>query len=57
MLNKIVTSLPRSQEGATAVEYSLIAGLIAVVLITVMTLLGGGLESTFTTITDALTGN
>ena len=56
MFNKFAASLPRRQEGATAVEYGLIAGLIAVVLITVMTLLGGGLESTFTTITNALTG-
>ncbi|HXH77978.1 Flp family type IVb pilin [Nocardioides sp.] len=34
---------PRSERGASAVEYALLVGLIAAVLITVMTLLGGNI--------------
>lgn len=56
MFTKIYASLPRRQEGATAVEYGLIAGLIAVVIIAVMVLLSDGLTNAFTTISDALTG-
>jgi pilus assembly protein Flp/PilA len=46
----------QDQSGATAIEYGLIAGLVAVVIIGALTLLGGGLTTTFTAITTALGG-
>jgi pilus assembly protein Flp/PilA len=41
---------PESDEGATAVEYALLVGLITVVVITGVTLLGGDIDATFTEI-------
>lgn len=38
-------SLLRDEEGATAIEYGLIAGLIAVVIIAAVTLIGGNLSN------------
>lgn len=46
--------LLKSESGATAIEYGLIASLIAVVLITVLGTLGGNLQTKFTTIANAL---
>jgi pilus assembly protein Flp/PilA len=40
----------------TAIEYGLIAALIAVFIITAVTAVGGGLEATFNAVADALTG-
>jgi len=42
------------EEGATAVEYGLMVGLIAVVIIGAVTLLGGELKTLFTTIQTKL---
>lgn len=44
----------REDRGATAVEYGLLVGLIAVVLITAVTLLGTELSGMFTKITDKI---
>ena len=44
----------KNQSGATAIEYGLIAGLVSVVIIAIMTTLGGGLEAAFATIATAL---
>ena len=44
----------RDEQGATAIEYGLIASLIAVVIIGAVTTLGTGLTSTFTTVGNAL---
>jgi pilus assembly protein Flp/PilA len=44
----------RSNSGATAIEYGLIAGLISVVIITVVTTVGQGLSNTFTSIGNVL---
>lgn len=41
-------------EGVTAIEYGLIAALIAVVIIAALTLVGTELNTTFTTIQQAL---
>lgn len=43
------------ESGATAIEYGLIAGLIAVVIIGVLTALGGQLDTLFGKISTALT--
>ena len=44
----------KDEEGASAVEYGLLAALIAVVIIGAVTALGGGLNTTFTTIANAI---
>lgn len=49
-------NMMRDEEGATAIEYGLIAGLIAVVIIAAVTLLGTDLSDTFTDVSDALGG-
>ena len=47
-------SLIEKDEGVTAIEYGLIAALIAVVIIVAITLVGQQLEITFETISAAL---
>lgn len=42
----------RDEDGATAIEYGLIAALIAVVIITSVSLLGEAMDQTFDTIED-----
>jgi pilus assembly protein Flp/PilA len=57
MLARISTALValrRNDKGATAIEYGLIAALVAVVIITALTLLGDNLTSTFDNIGGAL---
>jgi pilus assembly protein Flp/PilA len=44
----------RNETGATAIEYALIASLIAVVIITGVTAVGTGLSSTFNTVSGKL---
>jgi pilus assembly protein Flp/PilA len=46
--------LRRDEKGATAVEYGLMVGLIAVAIITAVTLLGGGLTELFTDVEGKL---
>jgi len=54
MLNQYLTRLPSKEEGATAVEYGLIAGLIAVVIVGALILIVPQLDSVFTSISTAL---
>lgn len=42
------------ENGATAIEYGLIAALISVLLIAVITLLGGNLDAMFNTLAAAI---
>ena len=51
---KFFTKLLRDEQGATAIEYGLIAALIAVAAITAMQSLGNELNTTFTTVSDEL---
>jgi pilus assembly protein Flp/PilA len=44
----------KDQSGVTAIEYALIAALIAVAAITAFTLVGTNLSNTFTTIANKL---
>jgi pilus assembly protein Flp/PilA len=44
----------REEKGATAVEYGLLVGLIAVAIILTVTALGGQLQDLFQSVTDAL---
>jgi pilus assembly protein Flp/PilA len=47
-------ALAKDERGVTALEYGLIAGLIAVVIVTSVTTLGTRLAAIFTQITTAL---
>jgi pilus assembly protein Flp/PilA len=49
-------SFVQDDAGATAIEYGLIAALIAVVIIVSITSVGTQLTKTFTTITTAISG-
>jgi len=51
---KQVKRFMRDEEGATAIEYGLIVGLIAVVLIGIFTVLGTGLGDLFTSASDGV---
>ena len=55
-MSKFVSRFMKNESGATAIEYGLIAALIAVVLVTVMTTLGNGLTAAFGNISNKLTG-
>ena len=48
--------LQREEKGATAVEYGLMVGLIAVAIIFTVSLLGEQLDTLFTTVKNELTG-
>ena len=50
------TRLQREEKGATAVEYGLMVGLIAVVIIVAVTALGGQLDTLFRSIVTSLGG-
>jgi pilus assembly protein Flp/PilA len=47
----------KDTKGATAIEYGLIAALIAVAAITAMSSLGGQISNTFNEAKDAMAGN
>jgi len=49
-----LTNIIKNSKAATAIEYGLIAALIAVVAISAMSQLGGKISSTFNNISDNL---
>lgn len=51
-----ITKLSRDEAGATAIEYGLIAALIAVAAIAAMQGLGNELKSTFNSTSSAMSG-
>lgn len=51
---KMIAKIFKNEEGATAIEYGLIAALIAVAAITAMSTLGTNLSNTFTTVSNKL---
>lgn len=53
---KFIKKLFREETGATAIEYGLIAALIAVAAITAMQGLGNELQTTFNTTSSAMGG-
>jgi pilus assembly protein Flp/PilA len=53
-MRNILRSFFRDESGATAIEYGLIAALIAVVIITGVTAVGTNLSTTFTGISTTL---
>jgi pilus assembly protein Flp/PilA len=53
-MRKLVQHFARDESGVTAIEYGLIASLVAVVIITAVTSVGTKLTTTFTAIAAAL---
>ena len=53
-MSKFVTRFMKDESGATAIEYGLIAALVAVVLVTALTALGGQLTAVFNNVVAKL---
>jgi pilus assembly protein Flp/PilA len=53
-MNKLFSRFLRDDSGATAIEYGLIAALIAVVIIGALQVIGTNLTTKFTAVGDAL---
>ena len=53
-MRKFISSFRSDESGTTAIEYGLIAALIAVVIITAVTSVGAKLTTTFTSVATAL---
>ena len=54
-MSKFVTRFLNDESGATAIEYGLIVALIAVVIASVVTTLGGSLKASFTKVNGKVT--
>jgi pilus assembly protein Flp/PilA len=52
----LINRLVEDESGATAIEYGLIAGLVAVAIIAALSALGGSLTSLFTSVSNELDG-
>jgi pilus assembly protein Flp/PilA len=55
-MQNLFSRFVRDESGATAIEYGLIATLIAVAIITTVKAVGTALNATFTSVSGALTG-
>ncbi len=53
---KILKKIRKNEEGATAIEYGLIAALIAVACITALGAVGNQLSTTFKGVSNSLSG-
>jgi pilus assembly protein Flp/PilA len=53
-MRNFMTKLLSDRDGATAIEYGLIAALISVVIIAAVTLVGSNLKAVFSSIATAL---
>ena len=53
-MSKFVTRFLKDESGATAIEYGLIAALVAVVLVTALGTLGSNLTATFNKVSGSL---
>ena len=53
-MSAILTKLFKNQDGATAIEYGLIAALISIAAVTIMGTVGSNLTSVFTTVASDL---
>ena len=53
---KLIRNILANKKGATAIEYGLIAALIAIAAITAMTSLGGQLSTTFNKVATSMQG-
>jgi len=53
-MTKFLNKFAQNESGATAIEYGLIAALIAVAIITIVTSVGTNLSTTFSKVNDAV---
>jgi pilus assembly protein Flp/PilA len=53
---KFIKKISKNEEGATAIEYGLIAALIAVACITALGAVGNNLSTTFNGVSNSLSG-
>jgi len=53
-MTKFLSRFAKDESGATAIEYGLIAALIALVLVTALTALGGKLGGTFNNVAGVM---
>jgi len=53
-MTNLISRFVRDESGATAIEYGLIATLVAVAIITALTALGTALTATFTKVSGTL---
>jgi pilus assembly protein Flp/PilA len=53
-MTALLKNFVKNENGATAIEYGLIAALIAVVVITALTTIGTNLQADFTSVATAL---
>ena len=53
-MKRFVTQFLRDESGATAIEYGLIAALIAVVVITAVAIIGTNLRGTFNNVANSV---
>jgi pilus assembly protein Flp/PilA len=53
----MIEAFVRDEDGATAVEYGLIAALISVVIIVALTALGSSLSTTFSNVATAVSSS
>ncbi len=56
MLKKVIRRLRRNEEGVTALEYGLIAALIAVVIIAAVGYLGTSVSAAFNKVANSING-
>lgn len=54
-MTKFITKFAKDESGATAIEYGLIAALIAVAIIAIVGTLGDQLANAFTSVSEGLT--
>jgi pilus assembly protein Flp/PilA len=55
IMTKFITKFVQDESGATAIEYGLIAALIAVAIIGIVGTLGGQLKAAFTSVSEGMT--
>ena len=55
-MTKFITKFVKDESGATAIEYGLIAALIAVVIISAVTALGTTIKAKFEAVTAGMSG-
>ncbi|KND20215.1 pilus assembly protein [Pannonibacter phragmitetus] len=53
-MKKLFARFAKDESGATAIEYGLIAGLVSVVIVTILTTMGDSLIDVFTRVDNAL---
>ena len=54
MMDRMLSKFAKDESGATAIEYGLIASLIAVAIIVALTSVGSNLTATFTSVGTSL---